>query len=100
MIVYTYVEKKVRYEKLMPLDKLVTFKVEEEMKEKMEKFKRKINWSAWMRQQIEKKVKEFENEIKTSPVNFCPQCGVILSSADDRFCTKCGSPIPKMKKKG
>ncbi|MHA1265651.1 MAG: zinc-ribbon domain-containing protein [Candidatus Helarchaeota archaeon] len=77
----------------MSLKELVTFKVTEEMKRKMKKFDN-VNWSAWLRAQIWKKIKELEELERKSNINFCPQCGHRLLSPEDRFCRVCGAVIP------
>jgi ribosomal protein S27AE len=79
---------------LMSLTELITFKVTKEMKAKMQKFDN-INWSAWVRAQINRRIDELENSEKMSDLNFCPQCGRRLFSANDTFCGSCGAVIKK-----
>jgi len=79
-------------DRVMPLTELITFKVTKEMKAKMKQFDN-INWSAWIRTQITKKMEELEKIEKSSNLNFCSQCGKRLFSVDDKFCRLCGARI-------
>jgi ribosomal protein S27AE len=76
----------------MTLTELYSFKVTKEMKAKMQQFDN-INWSAWIRTQITRKLEDLEKVEKSSNLNFCPQCGKRLFSADDKFCRLCGARI-------
>ncbi len=78
----------------MPLDKIYSFKISEELRDKMQKFNSRINWSAWIRERIEAEIEELEKNLKTKTINFCPKCGTLLSSDADKFCQKCGAVIP------
>ncbi len=76
----------------MSLTELITFKVTKEMKAKMQRFDN-INWSAWIRAQVYKRIEELEKSEKLSDLNFCPQCGKRLFSPDDKFCGSCRAMI-------
>ena len=79
----------------MKLDKLVTFKVDEELKKKMERFNVRINWSAWLRKQIDEKIKQLKIGFDNAKLNHCPQCGVMISlDPGVKFCDKCGTQLP------
>ncbi|MHA1275918.1 MAG: hypothetical protein ACTSQI_07825 [Candidatus Helarchaeota archaeon] len=76
----------------MRLTELVTFKVTDEMKQKMKKYSN-INWSAELRTHIARIIAEQEKIEKVSPVNYCGNCGERLFASDDKFCSKCGAAV-------
>ncbi|MFX1295972.1 MAG: hypothetical protein ACFFD2_14125, partial [Promethearchaeota archaeon] len=87
-------EKKIKRESKAKFPELVTFKVTSEMKEKMKRFDQ-INWSAWIRSKIQKKISDLEEIEAKSAINFCHICGKRLSSPNDRFCRLCGAEVPQ-----
>lgn len=76
----------------MSLKELYSFKITDEMKKKMQKYDN-LNWSAWIRTQISKKIDELDHLEKLSDINFCPQCGKRLYTGEDKFCGSCGAKI-------
>jgi len=76
----------------MSLKELYSFKITDEMKKKMQKYDN-LNWSAWIRMQINKKIDEMEHFEKLSDTNYCAQCGKRLYNEEDKFCGSCGTKI-------
>jgi hypothetical protein len=76
----------------MSLKKIYSFKITEETLSKMQEFGN-INWSAWIRTQITKKLEELEKLERVSDKNFCIYCGKQLFSEEDKFCRECGAKL-------
>ncbi|MBD3228749.1 MAG: hypothetical protein GF329_11240 [Candidatus Lokiarchaeota archaeon] len=79
----------------MTLDKMYSFKINEKMLEKMRNVAENghvDNWSAWIRKQINEKLKQIEEQGGNLANKYCGNCGEIVEEYDI-FCGSCGKKI-------
>ncbi|MHA1232915.1 MAG: zinc ribbon domain-containing protein [Candidatus Helarchaeota archaeon] len=75
------------------LTKMYSFKISEKMLSDMRSLSDRIdNWSAWIREQIEKKIQELKKESGEYRPRFCPNCGKMVEE-NDNFCGHCGHKL-------
>lgn len=77
------------------LDKTYSFKISLDMLQKMRSASDDgfmDNWSAWIRKQIQDKLKDIEQKGEQSKNKFCPNCGSRVEESDI-YCGDCGKKI-------